>query len=1576
MTNDLNAGMSETGTLAARLADDPEGMIPSGTVFGWEDYSAAMYAVENVLVRLFAETQAADAAAESALSIADGALDPAARRLRDMRSDIEALQNHAALLVSQTLPITGGQYTHLVAETFRTSSVRDTISDYETQLLVLQSGVPSGCPSRPALEVDTVSQTLRQRREGESIVFDGLPGATGAGGIVSVDKLFGTPLTDGMPNAEGLWNVNVGGSSPLAPEFSGNNHQTAWLPPNYTSGGAARLRVSLVNASPFTEVRLRGSLLPGNAETRLLETVAAVDSRPDTSDPASQPTRNITQTGTFTGLYPWQDVTPGEPGPVLVEAPGRVAGSTDRAVVLAGLLAQPFSGLRAEGHAILRYRAALPSPGKSPVSVLTSFVQVYYYESSAPQLGLDSPLDVETFRDALPSQAGSYAGWSQSTHLLSVPKGTQMALLVIGSDPFLFQGNAGEESLCAVCYSDVWVCDEAVTRLWDKIIPRPSASQLTGPGSIGAYVSEDAVDSLSVSVGNSTGALVISDVWITLGQPCPRLESGSTWAVNTGVRLSHDSPDPPPYALSLPTETLSGRASRDPLLLHQARYAGQGASEHDISSARLNGRSADRPPLMKSPSLRSESGLPSSREVLNGRRSLPPARTSSILGSYWKDSGTADAPPAPGLALIDGGFAARWKTLYSVLASLGRSRGAPTARAIRVLAPQMPAPAMLGGSLYVYSLGLSSLSLLRREYAPSGLYVSNPLRGANSASSAVPAEIHEVSLVVDPPLPTLGGRLRFWVIPDTAAGTIDSASAQLARAVPLDSASPRATFHSAIESLPGLMPAVSDTAESLGILPPAFYVTPSVYTQVVDSLDPDAAVQGLHLDFVPYINREAIFHIASAIAAGNSANPNVYDPNAIRPIIDYLSTFDGGFVPSVIDSAVNPIAHVEPQSVNTVILPYLDQNQKPVKMELPYTVTYSTVKQPKGLPAQISIETPQTIMNGDGTISVNFFAPIQEGDYSFDATAVFPGPPSNTYVVHVNFTVKKPYASSDILKAVTGYRPVSVTLHLPSGRTVLPDSLGPPRPGEIIYQNEEVLQTAQNIQLINNAASTAEYAFTSAKGTGSNATQVLTTQQRSFVTAHSPIAAGAQGTAIDLYWHRSDEFDETKGGLLTQYDIKIPHSDYLIDAHTGQITVNAQPPYNWDVTSAGYDQVIANYFWRVGDIVPREWFPPPSIYDVQKFTGSPLDFIGTPIDTRPKTVAPTLTGYTNPDSGELTQNSVLRNNGQGWTTYNSIEWKSGNQFGDTFLELSDVEGIYQDILYPGPGLYHFRVTSSAFGGSDSGGNCRVRLRLFQEPYSDSAVVEESGWIPIHFDHTMREWPTDQTFFQSTALEAALVQLTTVIDPAAAKPYHIRYEFQEQSNHYANGNDLFALYLHAGVKTPQLGCIPGYALSSDKTICNLVPIDVATSTTITVSGGRGAGGVSTSPTDVASLLKGPISQSYPVTRNVTNYGSNMPAVLRAADMDPFSPNYYPIIEYRIDPGGIVRFGTDLSSLSVFSGTRIEIQFEYLDINPRFAAEVLPQGETIFTLPENMPGLTSPEVETLALNSLLFLINARY
>jgi len=62
--------------------------------------------------------------------------------------------------------------------------------------------------------------------------------------------------------------------------------------------------------------------------------------------------------------------------------------------------------------------------------------------------------------------------------------------------------------------------------------------------------------------------------------------------------------------------------------------------------------------------------------------------------------------------------------------------------------------------------------------------------------------------------------------------------------------------------------------------------------------------------------------------------------------------------------------------------------------------------------------------------------------------------------------------------------------------------------------------------------------------------------------------------------------------------------------------------------------------------------------------------------------------------------------------------------------------------------------------------------------------------------------------------------------------------------------------------------------------------------------------------------------------------------------------------------------------VFSGTRIEIQFEYLDINPRFAAEVLPQGETIFTLPGNTPGLTSPEVETLALNSLLFLINARY
>ena len=146
------------------LVDEPDALVPLATTFTWEDYANALVTLEGVVSRLFVEGQAADAAAESALSGADGALDPIAQQIKDMQSDIAALQTHADLLSAQVLPVTGGQYTHLVAETFRSSSVRDTVSSYDTQPLTLQSGIQSGCPARTALEVDATTQNLRQSR--------------------------------------------------------------------------------------------------------------------------------------------------------------------------------------------------------------------------------------------------------------------------------------------------------------------------------------------------------------------------------------------------------------------------------------------------------------------------------------------------------------------------------------------------------------------------------------------------------------------------------------------------------------------------------------------------------------------------------------------------------------------------------------------------------------------------------------------------------------------------------------------------------------------------------------------------------------------------------------------------------------------------------------------------------------------------------------------------------------------------------------------------------------------------------------------------------------------------------------------------------------------------------------------------------------------------------------------------------------------------------------------------------------------------------------------------------------------
>jgi len=1587
------------------LVDEPGALVPSGIIFGWEDYANTLSTLETITNRLFVETQAADACAESALSSADGSLDSFTQQIRDMQSDVSALQNHANLLSAQVLPVTGGQYTHLIVETFRSSSVQDSVSAYAAEPLTLQSKPLTGCPSRASLEIDPITQTLKQSREGSSTLFNGLPGSDFTSrGISSVDKVFGTPVTHSEKSELGLWKLSVASRSPLAPGFSGVGFagvpnisdvpKPSWLPNTYNSGSAARIHIELNNPSPFTEIRLRGVLLPGDAETTLLETVIAVDSRPNITDPASKPTRPITLNGSFTGgYYPWQAVTPNQPGPTLVPAPGRNAASSDNSVQIPGLLAQNFSGLKAGGHAILRYRTSLPNPAVSPVSPSTSFVQVYYYQSATPQFGTDSPLDVETFRDAVPSQAGAYAGWAQSVHLLSIPDLTSTAMLVIGSDPFLFQGQAGGEQGCPICYSDVWICDEAITRQWSSALPRPSGSQLTGPGSLNgvqSYVDEETVDSLFVSVGNDTGALVISDVWILLGQSSPSIESAQDWDTNDGSKLSHDSSNPPPYALNLPADSPQGRSSRDPLLLHQARYAGQGDSEYDVSEARLKGRSAKRQPLQEKPGLRASTGLPSSRASLGGRRSVSEATGSAETGPYWKALGSQNLLPDIGRTPLESGLSARWKNLYEVLIGLGKVRGTPPARALRLLSSVFPEASTNNGSLYVYNIGLSSLSLLRREYAPSGLYVTNPLRTLEGSNgTGMPAEIHEISLVTDPPIATLGNRVRFWVIPDKNSGTSDSPAEQLARAVPLDTTAPRATFHSAVETLPGLQPAGSDIATAFGVKPPAFYITPSINTQEIDSLDPDAAAQGIRLDFIPYVNREAIYHITYAIAAGNRNNPNIYDANALRPVIDFLSTFDSGFQSSVIATQIDPTAHVEPGSINTVALPFLDQTQLPVVLKQPYTLVYGFVSKPEGLDGSTLMQLPIFIINTDNTASVNFVAPIEEGTYKFDAILTFPGPPKLIYTVHITFNVKKPYTSSDVLRAVTGYRPVTVTLKLPSGRKILPDSLGSPRPGEIIYQSGEILSEATALQLINNAANPAEYAPTSADGTTSSATQVLTTVQRSYGTANFPVAAGAQGAAIDLYWHRSTEFDPAKGGILVRFDVKIPPTDYTINVHTGQVIIAAAPPYSWDASNGGYDQVLANYFWRVGDIAPREWFPPPSIYDRQEFTGSPLDFIGTPIGVRPLTMDPTVSGTTLVPTAQLLIDTHFEHvdGPANWTAIGIISINDGESNPDGIGQVvccSNREGVYQSTPYLGPGNYHVSFKSKNWKHGDDGRGYYFTLLVTTNPTNPddrTSIIEQYG--PTLVSQGNNGWDNNWVTFPGDAIwgasAAALAegQLATPQVLPGSKPLYVILVLQiVDSNSNFNGHAFASASLTAEVITPIYGCTAGYTLSADSTICNLTSTDVETSTSITVSGGLAAGSVAVAPTDVASLLKGPISQSYPVTRNVTNYSSNTPATLREANMDPLSPDYYPVIEYRIDPGGLLRFGTDLSSLGIFAGTQISIQYEYLDVNPRIVLEVIPTEDNQLTAPRSSSDTSRPQVSTVEVSSLLFLINARY
>lgn len=79
------------------------------------------------------------------------------------------------------------------------------------------------------------------------------------------------------------------------------------------------------------------------------------------------------------------------------------------------------------------------------------------------------------------------------------------------------------------------------------------------------------------------------------------------------------------------------------------------------------------------------------------------------------------------------------------------------------------------------------------------------------------------------------------------------------------------------------------------------------------------------------------------------------------------------------------------------------------------------------------------------------------------------------------------------------------------------------------------------------------------------------------------------------------------------------------------------------------------------------------------------------------------------------------------------------------------------------------------------------------------------------------------------------------------------------------------------------------------------------------------------------------QSYPVTRNMTDYMYGTIPVLKPVELNSLSNNYYPIYEYYIHPDGYLVFA---QSFHKYGDTpaKIEVNYQTLDISPRLIIDL--------------------------------------
>lgn len=82
--------------------------------------------------------------------------------------------------------------------------------------------------------------------------------------------------------------------------------------------------------------------------------------------------------------------------------------------------------------------------------------------------------------------------------------------------------------------------------------------------------------------------------------------------------------------------------------------------------------------------------------------------------------------------------------------------------------------------------------------------------------------------------------------------------------------------------------------------------------------------------------------------------------------------------------------------------------------------------------------------------------------------------------------------------------------------------------------------------------------------------------------------------------------------------------------------------------------------------------------------------------------------------------------------------------------------------------------------------------------------------------------------------------------------------------------------------------------------------------------------------------GTLNQTFPVTRNVTDYVFSNPVRLRPANLDTLDPNYYPVYEYLVDDRGRLIFADNFSSFGD-RPAEITVEYESLLIEPRLIIE---------------------------------------